>query len=222
MPIYFIGNNVLPFANMCPFGYRSSKDKIDYRLCCFCGPETGNLIRTFLMLNIPLGVFFVWSYWVFLNAGSPYDILFYVQVGLLGLTNVLMLVTSGTDPGIIPGRNWTGCKPEPARKYRQATRENRVFYHAVNHEGNQMYKFKYCETCFIFRPPRTSHCHICNNCVLRFDHHCYWLGTCIGKRNYHLFYSFVTCLFALIGLTLYMAYASWDLVYQVNKLEYEE
>ena len=52
-------------------------------------------------------------------------------------------------------------------------------------------KLKFCETCNIFRPLRPSHCHDCNICVLNFDHHCLWLGTCIGKRNYTLFFHFV-------------------------------
>ena len=40
-----------------------------------------------------------------------------------------------------------------------------------------------CETCEIMRKPKASHCHVCNNCVVGFDHHCNILNQCIGKRN---------------------------------------
>ena len=46
-----------------------------------------------------------------------------------------------------------------------------------------------CEWCNVRMGARTKHCRRCNNCVERFDHHCVWLGTCVGSRNYALFFA---------------------------------
>lgn len=50
---------------------------------------------------------------------------------------------------------------------------------------------KWCNTCRFLRPPRTHHCRICDICVVRFDHHCVWLNTCIGANNLRWFLAFV-------------------------------
>ncbi|CAF0906207.1 unnamed protein product [Rotaria sordida] len=52
-------------------------------------------------------------------------------------------------------------------------------------------KCKYCITCQMIRPPRSSHCAICSNCISILDHHCPFLSTCIGMRNYRFFFLFL-------------------------------
>uniref|UniRef100_A0A5B7A173 S-acyltransferase n=1 Tax=Davidia involucrata TaxID=16924 RepID=A0A5B7A173_DAVIN len=48
-----------------------------------------------------------------------------------------------------------------------------------------------CTYCNVVQPPRAKHCHDCNKCVLQFDHHCVWLGTCIGQGNHCRFWWYI-------------------------------
>ena len=52
---------------------------------------------------------------------------------------------------------------------------------------------KYCVTCHIQPLIRSHHCQICQHCVATFDHHCIFMGVCIGERNRNRFYIFLLC-----------------------------
>lgn len=99
---------------------------------------------------------------------------------------VLLLLTSARDPGIVP-RN--SHPPEEEFRYESAAsmeaggRQTPSLQFPRTKEvivNGLPVRVKYCDTCMLYRPPRCSHCSVCNNCVERFDHHCPWVGQCIG------------------------------------------
>jgi len=133
----------------------------------------------------------------------PYGFLVIIGGGILFLLTLLNLLrTACSDPGIIPRATHSEAANTEAqiKAHEQSTGQlNKPRIKIVNIKGMAV-KLKYCYTCRIFRPPRASHCSLCNNCVARFDHHCPWVGNCVGVRNYRYFYLF------LLNLSLFCIY----------------
>ncbi|CAN0279155.1 unnamed protein product, partial [Ectocarpus sp. 4 AP-2014] len=135
----------------------------------------GSDVRWFLSSNITLTVpamLFIWE----MFQGFPVrggTILGWIGVSMWAFAMLNLWMTALTDPGIIPRNPSNERAPPPVG------------------EAIGLHGFKYCETCNIFRPPRSKHCQSCNNCVDRFDHHCPWVGSCVAVRNYRFFFAFV-------------------------------
>ncbi len=62
--------------------------------------------------------------------------------------------------------------------------------------------FSFCPFCKIKKTQLSKHCIICNACVDGFDHHCYWVNNCIGKKNYTLFLLFLFLVLLNISLNI--------------------
>ena len=104
---------------------------------------------------------------------------------LLLTTGVLLFISGLKDPGIL-------VRGHP-NNLRLKTGDLRKKGIHINHLG-YISSYKFCDTCYLVRPQRSTHCGTCNNCVTKFDHHCPWLGTCVGNRNYRFFFFYLLIL----------------------------
>ena len=193
--------------NNSDFNKLHGRNKVWFYFKFLTGKKYYHMIFTFFLYTIP----FLFTLIVLLKLGKIKQYLnaiYIVISSLLYIISIYSTIRGGcTDPGILPRQN--------ADIYYTTSKPN-LRYNVNGH----IVKLNYCYSCSLFRPPRTSHCAICDNCVERFDHHCLWLGTCVGKRNYKYFYLLlgllnISALFQ-IGFCLYV------LIFEVKKIKNKE
>lgn len=64
-----------------------------------------------------------------------------------------------------------------------------------------------CTVCSRIRTQRSKHCKDCGMCVARFDHHCPWIGNCVGAGNVSDFANF--CLLTPCSLCFSLVLVMW-------------
>eukprot|EP00041_Stephanoeca_diplocostata_P011381 m.187823 g.187823 ORF g.187823 m.187823 type:complete len:576 (+) comp18512_c0_seq3:262-1989(+) len=146
------------------------------------GGDLAIVIVTWTLLVVTIGIFFAFParyLWTDISPSIPILIAF-----LTIFTFSSLIHASWTDPGIIP-------RGEELEARRDNGDLPRLKPTKVLHID---YRLKYCHSCEMYRPPRVSHCSRCDNCIEKFDHHCPWLGNCVGIRNYRYFFTFVVCI----------------------------
>ena len=109
-----------------------------------------------------------------------------ILVALLALSLLLLTATAFSDPGVLPpavGVEASSTQQRPSEFLRTPWYRQDIAL------------CTFCRTCLHVRPRRSSHCRVCKVCVMEHDHHCAFLGCCIGSRNTRWFLAFliVTC-----------------------------
>ena len=103
-----------------------------------------------------------------------------------------------TDPGYLSIKSDSNT----INKYKQMFKYDGVLY---TDEGK-------CRTCKFVKPARSKHCTMCDQCVMKFDHHCIWINQCVGLYNYRwlltflILHAFLTTYGFVLGICILFHY----------------
>ena len=113
-------------------------------------------------------------------------IYFLFQIIFFIITIIISLICIFSSPGILPMN--INNKQKKNYKNTNIIYKFKKKYYVLQ---GRLFKLKVCSTCLITRPLGSTHCKKCNACIEKIDHHCPWVGNCIGINNYRYFYYYL-------------------------------
>ena len=71
----------------------------------------------------------------------------------------------------------------------------------------------FCSICQVYFNPNNNveHCDMCGICVEKMDHHCIWVGKCVGKNNKFSFYAMLVSIGFVYAYIILMAIFQYSL-----------
>ncbi len=180
-------------------------NKILFNNSCVSGEKYYNSFLSLIIISIP----YILLISIIISCKKNIPIICPLIISsLLYISELISIIfASCSDPGILH---------QQERDY--SNRPNKYYIKQIINE--HLYELLYCHSCLLFIPPRANHCQICENCILRFDHHCNWIGQCIGQKNYRGFYLLVLSLF--FSTLFYIIYSLYYIIYQAKKAKNKE
>ncbi|VDP44904.1 unnamed protein product [Soboliphyme baturini] len=152
---------------------------------CFVGTVTSDAERiAYSIVYHAILIMFLWSYWqtVFTPLGVPPKH-YHIQLSTC--------------------KQLRQAQPQEQQQILRPVVKHLQLY-CRTHDGG----IRICEKCLLIKPDRAHHCSVCGLCVLKMDHHCPWVNTCVHYRNYKFFllflgYSWLFCFFIFFTVIKY-------------------
>ena len=162
-----------------------------------------------LLTLLPLSIYLATKVWFYITW------IIYINPLVSTSTTLTFLISSGGlwyfflrswrgDPGII--------RPTMDQRFR-------TIIELSERGGAGFEPSVFCSACLARRPVRSKHCSVCDKCVARLDHHCPWVGNCIGAKNHKFFIGFLVM---LIVMCLWVLYGGGIYYIDVCDIKYED
>ena len=77
----------------------------------------------------------------------------------------------------------------------------------------------YCNICEVYYDlnNKVEHCTMCGICVEKMDHHCVWVGKCVGKNNKFSFYAMISSIGILYAYIIALIFLNYYKLKSKNK-----
>lgn len=137
---------------------------------CIVGPHWLGLLFTSSLLGFA-------SYHVIQKASHIGYITHMTCIAFTILASSTLLFVGLSDPGIVMSAQHMNTIVT------QSDVTQKGQYQNLSQQEGEEQGWRYCATCDVYQPPKAAHCPDCNLCIDGYDHHCPWMGTCIGKNN---------------------------------------